>query len=241
MTTQKHWSWRRLWPVGVIVLGAALVIMLDLGRFLNLDSLRLYHGALREFVATNYLLAMLSFVAIYAVVVALSLPGGVPLTLTGGYLFGAIVGTGLVVAGATLGAVTLFLAARSSLAVPLRARAGPWLGRLEAGFRQDAWSYMLILRLVPLFPFFVVNLVPAFLGVSLRCYAVTTFFGIIPGTFVYALVGSGLGDVLAAGEQISLDSILSPAIIVGLIGLALLAALPIVVRQIKKARNRKHE
>lgn len=235
------WTWRRLWPVAVIALGIALFFALKLDRYFDFALLQQYHGAWRGYVAANFLAASLIFFAVYVALVAFSLPGGVFLTLAGGYLFGAGLATTYVVVAATLGASLLFLATRTSLAAPLQARAGPWLGRLQAGFQRDAWSYLLMLRLVPLFPFFVVNLVPAFLGVSLSCFVVTTFFGIIPGTFVYALVGSGLGDALQAGSGIALGSVLSPKVLAGLFGLALLAALPIVIRRMALGRNGKHD
>jgi uncharacterized membrane protein YdjX (TVP38/TMEM64 family) len=238
---KKSSSLRRLWPVALILVGIALFFTFDLDRYFDLALLRQYHQEWRDFVAANFLLASLFFILAYVLVVALSLPGGVILTLMGGYLFGALLATTYVVVAATIGASLLFLATRTSLAAMLQARAGPWLVRLQAGFQRDAWSYLLMLRLVPLFPFFVVNLVPAFLGVSLRCFAVTTFFGIIPGTFVYALVGSGLGDVLQSGAYFALDSVLSPKVLTGLFGLALLAALPIVVRHMASGRNRKND
>lgn len=235
------WTWSRLWPLAIIVLGVAVFFILKLDRYFDLALLQQYHSVWSDYVSAHFLLASLIFFAAYVLLVAFSLPGGVFLTLAGGYLFGAILATTYVVAAATLGASLLFLATRTSLAAPLQARAGPWLERLQAGFQRDAWSYLLMLRLVPLFPFFVINLVPAFLGVSLRCFVVTTFFGIIPGTFVYALVGSGLGDALQAGSSIDLGSVLSPKVLAGLFGLALLAALPIVVRRMAPGRNRKHD
>ena len=169
------------------------------------------------------LLATLAFVVVYAGATALSLPGALFLTMAGGFLFGTWLGGLLSVIGATSGAVVLFLIARSSLGAALRDRAGPWLMRLEAGFRRDAFSYLLVLRLVPLFPFWLVNLVPALLDVPLSTFALATFVGIIPGGLVYASVGSGLGAVLDRGEQPDLDLILEPQVFLPLLGLAALA------------------
>jgi uncharacterized membrane protein YdjX (TVP38/TMEM64 family) len=149
-------------------------------------------------------------------------------------LFGVWQGTAVVVVGATIGAVAIFLAARSLLADVLRAKAGrPWLAKMEAGFRQDAVSYMMVLRLVPGFRFFVVNLVPAFLGVSLRTFTLTTFFGIMPGTFVFALIGAGLGSVFDQAEAFTLKGALTPQIITALVGLAVLSLLPVAYKRIK--------
>ncbi len=115
----------------------------------------------------------------------------------------------------------------------LRRRAGPWIGRLEAGFRENALSYLLVLRLVPLFPFWLVNLVPAFLGVPLTTYALGTFVGIIPGSFVYASVGNGLGAVFDAGGTPDLTIIFEPEILLPIIGLSLLALIPVVYKKFK--------
>lgn len=233
------WSPWRLWPLALIALGIALFFMFGGVRLLSLDDLQRQHLRLAEFVAAHYLEAVLVYMGLYVLVVALSLPGGAALTLAGGFMFGALAATCYIVVAATAGAVILFLAARSALGVPLRARAGPWLAKLEAGFQRDVWSYMLILRLVPLFPFFVVNLVPAFLGVSLFSFAVTTFFGIIPATYVYALIGTGIGDAVNSGGDIR--AALSPGTIAGLLGLAALSALPILVKRLSARRNPPHE
>ncbi len=158
------------------------------------------------------------------------------LTIAGGFLFGITFGTLYVVVGATLGATAIFLLARSTLGDLLRAKAGPWLQRMEAGFSENAFSYMLVLRLIPLFPFFVVNLVPAFLGVSLRTYVVGTFIGIIPGTLVFILAGAGLGSVFDQGGAFTVESVLTPQIIAGLIGLSLLSLLPVVYKHVKARR-----
>ena len=152
------------------------------------------------------------------------------ITVLGGFLFGRYVGTALVVTGATVGATALFVAAKTSIADTLRARAGRTMRKMEAGFRRNAFSYMLVLRLVPIFPFFLVNLAPAFLGVSLRTFVLATFIGIIPGSFVYVQVGTGLGSVLDAGGELSLSGILTPDVIIALVGLAVLSLLPVAYR-----------
>jgi len=177
--------------------------------------------------------------------IAFSLPGGAVATIFGGFIFGSmidgilgtVVAAAIVVVGATIGATALFLAARTGLGEPLRARAGPGLKRMEAGFRENAMSYLLVLRLVPLFPFWLVNLVPAFLGVPLRTYVIGTFFGIMPGTFVYASVGRGLGAILAEGKKPDLGIIFKAEILIPLLGLALLALIPVVYKRLKARRS----
>ena len=182
-------------------------------------------------VAENGVLAVIGFGLIYAVVVAFSLPGGAIMTLTAGFLFGTIGGGLIVVVGATLGATGLFLIARTALGDVLRAKAGPFLARMEEGFRENALSYLLVLRLIPLFPFWLVNLVPAFLGVSTTHYVIGTFFGIIPGTFVFASVGNGLGALLDAGEDPNLGVIFQPEVLGSLVALALLSLLPVLYKR----------
>jgi uncharacterized membrane protein YdjX (TVP38/TMEM64 family) len=184
-------------------------------------------------VAEHAVLASILYVAIYAAVVAASLPGGAVLTVTGGFLFGSVAGTLHVVVAATLGATLLFLIARTTFGDALRAKAGPFLKKMEAGFQENAFNYLLVLRLIPLFPFFIVNLVPAFLGVPLRTYALATFIGIIPGSFVYASVGAGLGSVFDQNAAFSPAGVLTPEIVVALVGLAVLAIVPVLYRKLK--------
>ncbi len=228
---------RRLVPLVVIAAALGLVFAFDLDRFLTFEALRENRALLTGFVAENALLAALAFMAIYAVATALSVPGGLVLSIAGGFLFGSVLGSTLIVVGATLGATGIFLAARSAFADLLRDRAGPFVAKLEAGFRENAFSYLLVLRLVPIFPFFVVNLVPSFLGVGTWVYVAATFIGIIPGAFVFALVGAGLGDVLDSTEAFSPQAALTPEVIGALVGLAVLSLLPIAYKRWRTARG----
>jgi uncharacterized membrane protein YdjX (TVP38/TMEM64 family) len=149
-----------------------------------------------------------------------------------------MMGGSLAVIGATIGATLLFLAARTALGDFLRAKAGPSLAAFEAGFRENALSYLLVLRLVPAFPFFLVNLAPAFLGVPLGTYVVGTLLGILPATFVFASIGAGLGAVFDRGEQPDLALVASPAVMLPMLGLAALALIPVAVRQWRKRSGR---
>src|SRR5262249_45185303 len=146
-------------------------------------------------------------------------------------------GTVVVVISATLGGTVLFVIAKTTLGDALRARAGTWLHTLEAGFRKHALSYLIVLRLVPIFPFFIVNLVPAFLGVPLTTFVLGTFVGIIPGGFVYTSVGAGLGSIFDAGGTFSVKGVLTPQIITALVGLAVLALVPVAYKQIMARRG----
>ena len=227
----------RLIPLALLAAVFAVVFGLGLHKYLSFEQLRLHRGALMAYVASMPVKAVLLFIAAYAAATALSLPGGIVLTLAGGFLFGMWLGAAAVVVGATIGATLLFIAARTVLADALRAKAGPWLARMEAGFREDAWSYLLVLRLVPGFPFFIVNLVPAFLGVPLSTFVATTFLGIIPGTFVFASIGSGLGSIFDAMEEFTLKGALTPQVIVALVGLAALSLIPVIVKRVRASKS----
>jgi uncharacterized membrane protein YdjX (TVP38/TMEM64 family) len=225
---------RRLLPL--FALAAAFVFALAFQEHVSIEALRQHRALLNAFVADNAVLAALGFTALYAAATLLSLPLGAVLTIAGGFLFGIVLGTVYVVVGATLGATAIFVIARSALGDPLRAKAGPFLQRMEAGFRENALSYMLVLRLIPLFPFFIVNLVPAFLGVPLRTYVLGTLLGIVPGTLVFILAGAGLGSVFDQGGAFTVDSVMTPQIIAGLVGLSLLSLLPVVYKRVKGVR-----
>jgi uncharacterized membrane protein YdjX (TVP38/TMEM64 family) len=229
-------AYKRLIPLVVLGVGIAAFFALGLDRYLTFDELRRNREVLTDFVGAMPVLSVLLFVLVYTVAVALSVPGAAVLTLTGGFLFGIWEGTAAVVVGATAGATLLFLAARFVLGDTLRAKAGPWLSKMEAGFNEDALSYLLVLRLIPAFPFFIVNLVPAFLGVSLRTFVIATFLGIIPGTFVFASIGAGLGSIFDSAQEFSLKGALTPQVITALVGLALLSLLPVAYKKIKARR-----
>jgi len=162
---------------------------------------------------------------VYALVVAVSLPGGVVMTLAGGLLFGAWLGTALTVAGATLGACALFLAARSALAPLVAGRAAGLVDRIRPGLERDGFFYLLTLRLIPAVPFWLANLAPALVGMPFGAFAAATFIGIIPGTAVFAGIGAGLGEVLVAGGRPDLGIVFSPPILLPLLGLAALSLL----------------
>ena len=226
----------RVVPLVLLAVGLAAFFVFDLNQYVSLDALKTHRETLQSWVVNYGVLTAAIFMLVYALAVAFSVPGAVFITIAGGFMFGPYLGTVYVVVGATIGAVGVFLAAKYALGDVLRARAGPAIKRMEAGFRENEMSYLLILRLVPLFPFWLVNLVPAFLGVSLSTYTIGTLLGIIPGAFVYAMVGDGAGAVLDAGGDLNLGIIFEPRFLAPIIGLAVLACIPIVY---KKIRGRK--
>jgi uncharacterized membrane protein YdjX (TVP38/TMEM64 family) len=233
--TGRSWA-RRLLPAAVLLAALAVALGSGLHEHLDIETLRAHRGLLLAFVDENAIAAALAFMALYALSTALSLPGGLVLTVAGGFLFGVALGVIYVVVAATLGATAIFVVARGALGDLFRATAGPFVQRMEAGFRKDALSYMLVLRLIPLFPFFVVNLVPAFLGVPLATYVLGTFIGIIPGTLVFILAGAGLGSVFDQGGDFTVQSVLTPQIVAGLVGLSILAVLPVAYKRLKARR-----
>ncbi len=224
---------RRFWPLLALAISVVTFFALGLDRFFNFESLGEHRATLLRWVHDNAVLAVFTYMAIYAGALVVFPPSGAMLTITGGFLFGAFQAGSYVVFAATFGATLLFLVAKTTVGEFLRERAGPWLKRMEAGFKENELNYLLVLRLIPLFPFWLVNIAPAFLGVSLRNYVIATFFGIIPGTFVYASVGNGLGALLDAGAEPDLGIIFRPEILLPIIGLALLALLPVVYKKIK--------
>lgn len=233
---RRRGAWRRWLPLGVIALGLILVFSFDFDEFASFQHLKMHHQRLTEFVAAHYVQAVLVYFVLYVLCVALSLPGAIWFTVAGGFLFGAIVGTVLAVIAATIGAALLFLATKTSLGEYLHAHAGPWLAKVERGFAENQWSYLLMMRLFPAIPFFVANLVPAFLGVPLPVFIITTLVGIIPATTIFATVGAGLGSVLETSTDLTLHSLLTPQVEIALVGLALLAAIPIAVKFLRRRR-----
>lgn len=230
---------RRWGPLAVILLGAGVGWWL-FGDRLSFETLREHREALTAWRDANFPSAALAYMAAYVAVVAFSLPGALAMTLAGGFLFGLFPGAPMILVSATLGATAIFLAARTSLGERLRARAearGGAFARLQRGIAANEVSVLLLMRLVPVVPFFLANLAPAFLGVRTRTYVWTTFVGIMPGTLVYTWVGSGLGAVFDRGEEPDLGLLFEPQILGPLLGLCALAALPILLRAWRRARR----
>ena len=206
----------------VLVIGVAVAAFLyfDLSQFLSLQALKDNRDYLLSFTETHSAVAAVLFVLVYVAVTGLSLPGAVILTLAGGFLFGAVLGTLFVNLGATTGATLAFLVSRYLLRDWVERRFGKWLGPVQQGFAQNAFSYLMTLRLIPLFPFFVVNLVSGLTRMNIGTYVAATALGIIPGSFVYAYAGQQLGTIN------SLKDIASPGVIGALVLLGLLALVP---------------
>jgi len=233
-STTQNFKWIKLLPLLILFLGLVAFFYFRLYTYLSFTSLKTYHDVLQQMVRENFIFAALIFVLTYVVLVAISAPGAIFLTIFGGFLFGPIWGTLFVAIGATLGAAIIFIAARTALRDFLHQKIGVWLQKISAGFKNNAVSYMLFLRLVPLFPFWLINIVPAFLEIDFSTFVWTTFVGILPGTFVYIMLGNGIGVLFAQGKTPDLGIIFKPAILIPIVGLGVLALVPIIVKRIKR-------
>ena len=216
---------------GKFIIGVAIAIAIgaffffDLGRFLSLNVLKENRDHLLAFTEVNYATAVGLFVLTYIVITGLSLPGAVILTLAGGFLFGSVFATLFVNIGATTGATLAFLAARYLLRDWVEQKFGNTLGPIQAGFSKNAFNYLITLRLIPLFPFFLVNMVSGLTRVSIGTYVTATAIGIIPGSFVFAYAGRQLGSIN------SLQEVASPNVLLAFTLLGLLAMVPILYKK----------
>lgn len=245
----KKWG-----PLAVLILAVIAAWASGVHDNFSFAAIAENREAVAEFVERNLFLALLAYCVIYAASTALSLPGGALLTIFGGLIFGWFMAGTCTVISATLGATIVFLIAKSSLGEVLTRRAGPFVKKLSEGFNEDAFSYLMFLRLVPAFPFWLVNIAPALFNVRLRTYVITTFVGIIPGTFAIAFLGAGLGSIIDRQKQIfdactrqkgadsctfdlSLSAIITPQLIAALVALGVVALIPVIIKR-WRARSR---
>lgn len=233
-------AWRYL-PIAVVMAGLAFGYAMGWHEYFSLMFLAEKRDVLNAYVADHYPFSLAVFFALYTAAVAFSFPVASALTVFGGFLFGWLVAGAVVAVAATLGASLLFLAARSALCGFLTRGVGGKVADLAAGFEKDAFGYLLVLRLAPIFPFFVMNIAPALFNVSLRAYVAATFLGILPGTFAYAWLGQGVDSVLeaaqASGEEPSIGDLVTPEITLAFAALALVAAIPTVVRKLRARKG----
>ena len=227
---------KRLWLPIFLLAGLGLFFGLGGQDYFGWQAISRQYAAMKSLAEANRLMAALGFLLIYMLAVSFSLPVALPLTLTGGALFGWPA-VGLVLIGATSGAAVVFIAARTVFADLARRRAGPFIARLEDGFTQNAFSYLLALRLIPAAPFWVVNIVPALTRMPLSSFIIATLLGIAPGTAVFVPVGRGLDHVLAAGRTPDLEILASPTIIGPLVALGLLSLLPVLWKRLSARRE----
>jgi len=250
----KYARARRFAPLAVIAAAMAAVFASGAHHNLSLETLVRHRMALDAFIGAHAVGAVAAFMALYITVVALSIPCALILTISAGVLFGALLGGAAAVISGTIGATIVFIVARGACGETLIRRAGPVAAKLAQGFRDDAFSYLLFLRLIPAFPFFLVNIVPAIVGVRLPTFFLATLIGVIPATFAFTFFGSGLDSILATQEKIFLacvesgggdcalhfdfGMILTPRLLAGFIVLAVLALVPVALKRLKRMRAR---
>jgi uncharacterized membrane protein YdjX (TVP38/TMEM64 family) len=248
-TDRSRFSMRRLIPLAVIAAVSAAILAMGWHRQLSFETLAHHHALLRELIDAHMPTAVAVYVGLYAAAITLSIPVGVFFTLAGGILFGGLVGGAAALLAASTGAIGIFLIARSAVGEHLVRRAGPVAEKLAKGFRADAFSYILFLRLALVFPFWLVNLVPALLGVRLLSFAAATVLGIAPATFVFAFVGAGLESVITAQQaayhacvaagrtdcrlEFHIGAAVTPESVAALAALAGLAVVPFVVKRVR--------
>jgi uncharacterized membrane protein YdjX (TVP38/TMEM64 family) len=241
-------KWRRLAPLAAVVAATGIVLLMGWHRQVTAENIVALRDRFHFILAEHPFLSVTAYVVIYAVLASLSLPGCPIVTATGGLMFGWLIGGAAAVIGATMGATVLFLIARSAVGSILSERTAPWLAKLRQGFKDDALSYLLFLRLVPAFPFWFVNIAPAVLGVPVRTYVIGTFFGIIPATFAFASAGAGLDSVIMAAKadharcmaekgtdachlSIHASSLVTKEFLLALLLLGIVALIPVALRR----------
>jgi uncharacterized membrane protein YdjX (TVP38/TMEM64 family) len=243
---------RRVAPLIAVIALIGLAYGLGLHRDISFETLVRNRTAIDQFIADHGAAAVIGYIALYIVVIGLSLPGGAIMTVIGGFLFGPVIGTIAAIGGALAGATVIFVIARSAAGECLTRRAGPFAAKLAEGFRADAFSYLLFLRLVP-FPFWLINLAPALFGVRLSTFVAATALGILPATLTFAVFGAGLGSVIAAQESqynaclaagradcmvdFDLSHVLTPTLLLALGAFALLALVPAFARRVFRRKN----
>ncbi len=215
----------------------------------GLSSFIKHRQELGGYVEDNFIIAGIAFILLYAGLVAISFPGASFLTIASGFFFGGIIGGSFAVIGATIGAVIIFIIARTSFGDFLKEKAGPFVNKMVEGFKKDSFQYLLTLRLVPVFPFWVLNIVPALLDMKVKPYVLATFIGIIPGTFTYAYIGTGMDSIIAdvaekqpgcadAGNcKLDLGSLVTPEILIAITMLGIISILPVVIKKLRGEKS----
>ena len=224
----------KFFPVAILIMGVVVFFALGGQKYLSLDVLKNNYQDLISFTDQYFLVALILFAVAYIAVVAFSIPGATIMTLLGGLLFGVFLGSVIVVIAATLGASLVFFAVKTALGNAIKSKAKGSIEKMRLGFEKGAFNYLMVLRLVPIFPFFVINIAAGVLGVRFRDFFWATLFGIIPGSAVYVWVGTSLGYAIQQGGDINLKIIFEPQFILPILALAALSLIPIILKKLKK-------
>jgi uncharacterized membrane protein YdjX (TVP38/TMEM64 family) len=232
--------WAKMAPLGVIAAGLALIFATGLNRYLSLDMLQQKRMVLQDLVQAHPVKAVVLYMVAYMILVAFSVPGAMIMTMGGGFLFGPWLGSAAAVTGMTAGAVIMFLVARSTLGelILRRAKAGGLIEKIQLGVRANAFSYLLVLRLIPAIPFWLCNIASGFVPMTLATYVAATILGIIPSTVIYSSIGSGLGHIFEDGGKPDLGMMMEPRILAPLLALAVLSVAPVAYHAWKLHRRR---
>ena len=237
---------RKWLPVGIIALVFGTAWYAGWFDYVSLSSIIMHRETLAGFVSDNFVLGIAGFIVIYAALVAISFPGASLLTIAAGFLFGGLTGGLATVVGATLGAAIIFEIAKSSFGDTLEKGTGKFVEKMRKGFQEDSFLYLLTLRLTPVFPFWVINIVPALLNMRLGPYVLATFLGIIPGTLAYSYIGSGLDSVIMAQEhanpgcaaagtcEVDPSTLITKDVIIAMVALGIISLLPVVVKKLRR-------
>jgi len=228
---------KRFLPLLIILLAMALIYVFGIQHYFSFEAVKKYHQTLKGFVAIHPLATAFLYILIYITATTLSIPGAIFFTLLGGYLFPQPLSTLYAVFSATCGAMLIFLAARTALKEVLKKKAAPFFKKMEKGFQKNAASYLLFLRFVPLFPFWLVNIVPAFFNVPLKTYVWTTLVGITPASIVFTLAGGGLEKVFENEAPFSISALFNTEIKIALALFVILVLIPPILKRFKKAND----
>lgn len=220
---------KKLIILSIFIVAVVFINIFDLHAFFTFENLKAQQSSLSSFVQANYILTVLIFISLYIVSVAFLIPIATVLTLSGGFLFGATFGIIFVNIGATIGAVCAFLFARYIIGNKIQQKYKSKLQKFNQELEENKFQYLFSLRLLPIFPFFLVNFFCGVTNVDLRTFFITTSIGIIPGSFVYTYAGSQLANISA------IEDIFSKEILFALILLATLTLLPVLYKKYKKA------
>lgn len=218
----------------LLVLSLAIFLHFNLQHYLTFMQIKQHRAILLAWTQQHYFLSVAIYMLVYISAIALSFPGAVFLTLIGGFLFGPYFGTLYVIFSATIGAACIFFAVRFAFEPFFRKRTAKWIEKLRIGFQKNSVQYLLFLRLMPIFPFWIINIAAALLGVRTSIFLLTTFFGIIPATFIYTLLGNGLGEIFDKNQKFNLLIIYEPHFIIPLLALAILSILVFSYKKFKK-------
>jgi uncharacterized membrane protein YdjX (TVP38/TMEM64 family) len=227
---------KKIIPFMMLIIITGIIFTTGLYQYISFEKLQAHYLPIKFFVQEQFILASLIYIALYILVVALSLPGAAFMSITGGVLFGYVFGFINAIIGATLGSFIPFFSARLASRDVLEKRAGPWVNKMQKGFHNNALSYLLTLRLIPIFPFASINLVAALMQLPFKTFFLGTFFGTIPATLIFVSIGVAVQEVIVT-TGVSCDLFMNYQIWGSLTGLAILALTPIIYKKFKKRES----